>query len=57
MYQQKSLLGVFEGTWYWSSSELDYSADRYARVLRISNGETTGQLKNSTAYVRAIRSF
>ena len=57
MYQQKSLLGDFEGIWYWSSSELDYSADWYARELRIDTGDITGLRKDSTAYVRAIRSF
>ena len=54
MYLQKDLVGRFALNFYWSSSEGDgYSAwGRY-----FTNGYETSYFKNSTYYVRAVRSF
>jgi len=54
LYLQKTVVGGFAGSGYWSSSEGD---SLNAWVQYFSNGSQYDVSKNDTYYVRAIRSF
>jgi hypothetical protein len=54
MYSVKTLIGVFQNNFYWSSTEVDYTA---AWVQIFTNGTQSTGLKNGTWYVRAVRAF
>ena len=54
MYQQRTIIGGFSATSYWSSSQ---ATDTTAVILSFSSGLKANGAKTSTYYVRAIRSF
>jgi len=54
LYTNKEAIGGFAINVYWSSTESD---DEYAWLQNFSNGDQYGYDKNSTYYVRAVRSF
>ena len=54
MYIQKTVIGGFSGSFYWSSSEYDASN---AWTQDFSNGNQNSNSKAGTAHVRAVRAF
>ena len=54
LYINKDIIGGFNGTYYWSSSEYNY-ADTWYQI--ISWGYQDNDAKNSSYRVRAVRSF
>lgn len=54
LYLQKTVVGGFASTYYWSSTESDTI---YAWGQDFTNGAQNGNSKNFSSYVRAIRAF
>jgi len=54
MYLQKTIIGGFADTYYWSSSEYTAGTSWYQNFA---NGVQNGLNKNYTYNVRAIRAF
>ena len=54
MFVNKTSIGGFAGSWYWSSSE---SNATFAWGQLFSLGETSGNLKSQALYVRPVRAF
>ncbi len=54
LYLQKTVVGGFSSSNYWSSSE---DGNNFAWIQVFSNGVQTNNLKNGTLYVRAVRAF
>jgi hypothetical protein len=55
MYNARSTIGGFAGSFYWSSTEHDYAYAWYQNWIH--DGGQYGAGKNYTYYVRAIRAF
>ena len=54
MYKQRTAIGGFQDSWYWSSSQFNYSYAWYQNFL---NGSQSYYAKDSACRVRAVRAF
>jgi hypothetical protein len=57
LYLQKSLVGSFVNAFYFSSSDSTIDAGAFAFIHRFGDGNSALGGKDSTPYLRPIRSF
>ncbi|HRI20476.1 MAG TPA: DUF1566 domain-containing protein [Panacibacter sp.] len=58
LYQRRSIIGGFDGDFYWSSTEIAGESSNYAAwVVYFPDGSIAGNYKYNAFSVRAIRSF